>query len=163
MTRALGVPAVVLTMLAGGLVAGCKAKTDMGETCVLVRKNPDGGTAIPITEDRITPGADFISFGAVECEDLVCVRDLNAPLQGGNVAASGGCSTPCVEGNDATCDTGDDAVDKSANRFVCRSLLLDTATLAALREQNPAEFQRYFGDTTSPFFCAKPLKVDGGS
>jgi hypothetical protein len=46
-------------------------------------------------------------------------------------------------------------VDNGADRYACRPLILDEATLAAIRQADPEKYQRYFGDTQSPYFCAK--------
>ncbi|MGA9523402.1 MAG: adventurous gliding motility lipoprotein CglC [Myxococcaceae bacterium] len=151
--------------LACASVTGCAPRTDLGKECTLVRKDPndlnpsDGISSIPIKESEIVVGKDFISFGATECEDLVCVRDANAPLGDPGADAKGKCSRPCVETNASSCATGDEKVDESADgKFVCRAMLLDTETLALIKEADPVTYKQYFGDTTSPFFCAHPQK-----
>ncbi len=153
------------TFLVGALVSasvtGCAPQTDLGKECTLVRKNTTGSgpPSIFIKESEIVPGKDFISFGATECEDLVCVRNADAPIGSDPTAdAKGKCSRPCLETNAASCQTGDDKVDQSDQNFVCRAMLLDTETLAAIKEADPARYKQYFGDTTSPYFCAHPVK-----
>ena len=77
----------------------CRVATDLGLPCQLVKKNPDGGTtSVPILESDLPGGnKDFISFGATECEDLVCVRDAKVPRTGvPGAAALGYCSRACV-------------------------------------------------------------------
>ena len=158
-------------ILVGGLaglsaaVGGCKSENSLGGDCVLVKKGPDGGSAVPIKESEINAGLqkDFVSFGSIECEDFVCTRDPAFPRDGGSDAgAHGYCSKPCAS-ND-TCKTGEDAIDKDPKKkLTCRALLLDEATLGQICQQNPADCRTYFGGTSSPFFCARPLTAtDGG-
>jgi hypothetical protein len=147
-----------------GAVGGCKSENSLGGDCVLVKRGPDGGSAVQIRESEINAGLqkDFVSFGSIECEDFVCTRDPAFPRDGGSGAAHGYCSKPCAN-NDA-CKTGDDAIDKNPKtKLVCRALLLDEATLGQICQTNPADCQTYFGGTSSPFFCARQLTVaDGG-
>jgi hypothetical protein len=132
----------------------------LGVPCNLVRRNPDGGASLLIREGEIPDGGrtvDFISFGATECEDLVCVRDGNVPFTGQPQApAVGYCSRACVPGSSIGCPAKDSADDNNpAKKLTCRSLILDETTLALLRSTDPAKFHQYFGETTSPYFCAR--------
>lgn len=153
--------AVVSAVAVGVLLSGCKAQTDLGKPCILVKKDPNdtdpsnGIQSIPIKESEITPGKDFVSFGATDCEDLVCVRDANTPAGDPNADATGFCSRSCVQTIPDSCDTGDDTIDK-AKTYTCRSLILDEETLAAIKQNDPEKYRKYFGDTQSPYFCAKP-------
>jgi hypothetical protein len=143
---------------------GCSSGGDLGKECVLVRKDPtdtdpsDGIRSIEIRESEVVADKDFISFGATECEDLVCVRAANTPFtrddSNPNPVAKGMCSRPCVHTNESSCATGNDA-----DRFTCRAMLLDTETLAAIKQQDPAKYKKYFGDTQSPYFCANPAQT----
>ncbi len=151
-------------------IAACGVPTDLGRPCVLVKRAAattlpdggvvaaaDGGTAF-ITEGEIQAGKDFISFGATECEDLVCVRDSTTerPANAKDTdPANGYCSKPCAQGSTRSCPAADPAHDKNAAlRLTCRPLLLDTETLALIC-QDKATCDRYFGGTTSPYFCAR--------
>jgi hypothetical protein len=139
---------------------GCTPPTNLNVVCTLVKKTPDGGSgSVFITEGDISANAsrDVISFGAVECEDLVCVREGGAPLSGNaGQAATGWCSRPCLETQANACPSNDPALDKNpATAFSCRKLLLDEAALASLKTADPGAYKKYFGDTTSPFFCAR--------
>jgi hypothetical protein len=131
----------------------------------MVKKNPDGGTtSVALLESDLPGGAkDYISFGATECEDLVCVRDANVPLSGvPNAAAMGYCSRACVPNSSAGCPAADPNDDRDpSKRLTCRALLLDELTLAAICTNDPATCQR-IGDTRSPYFCARGLTPDGG-
>lgn len=151
------------------LVTGCKPATDLNTPCRLVKRNPDGGSPLPVPERdvvaRIDANKDFLSFGTVECEDLVCVRDtgFRPPLTDGgtdggavdlDAPAFGYCSRACAQGS--TCPSQDPSMDNGPNRLRCRALLLDAETLADLNRQglNP-------GNVRDPYFCARG--GDGGS
>ena len=156
-------------VLSFGSVA-CTVQTDLGTTCVLVRKDPnDAKKSIPLLEKEIKANRDFISFGATECEDLVCVRDssFRRPSNATDDSqATGYCSRPCVPNSTLGCIAADDADNKegAANKLSCRALLLDETTLAVIKTTDPATFTRYFGGTTSTYFCARSaLKADGGT
>ncbi len=92
---------------------------------------------------------DFISTGAVECDDLYCVRDSNMPFerdQNGvitDVVAFGYCSRHCRQ-NEA-CPSSDSSKDKGVTKLVCRALLLDVETLANAE----------LSGVTDPYFCAR--------
>ncbi len=157
-----------LLALAALTFGGCAVSTDLGKECVLVRKDPNdpsGKKSIAIKESEIKPNKDFISFGAVECEDLVCVRDLAytrsaAPTDD----ALGYCSRPCSQASTTGCPAADSADDKDpARKLSCRPLILDAETLNAICQADANTCTRYFGDTKSPFFCARGAKTDGGT
>lgn len=154
--------------------SGCKAKTDLGTQCTLVRKDPsdtdpsDGTRSIPIKEKDLPPVSadsprDYVSFGATECEDLVCVRNSGTPAGDPEADATGFCSRSCLQTNPASCETGDEQLDTSANAYVCRSLILDETTLAAIKQNNPTMYEQYFGTTQSPYFCARKAATAGGA
>jgi hypothetical protein len=169
-------PLLVSLVVAAGLVsafAACTSTTDLGEPCILVKKNPDTSSSVqsvPITAKEITPGKDFISFGAVECEDLVCVLDAEHTSQidpdGGNPDApvTGYCSRSCVPGSSTACapqkDTANDSNPDTS--MSCRALLLDPATLGRICQADPAKCQQYFGNNSSPYFCARGGEPDAG-
>ena len=158
-------PLLLPALLAAALpVAACRVTTDLGRSCQLVKKNPDGGSALPILEGDL-PGAnkDFISFGATECEDLVCVRDSYAPRTGvATTAVSGYCSRSCVPNSSIGCPAANSSDDRDpAKRLGCRALLLDEQTLGAICATDPSTCQQ-LGDTRSPYFCARG-NPDGGS
>ncbi len=155
--------AVVLIAVALGVAsAGCNVSTGLNRECVLVRKCDAG--ACPITEqyvqDKLGSSKDFIAFGAVECEDLVCVRDSAFP-KGTDLAgpAKGYCSKPCAAGSQ--CQSDDRSLDdKPATALYCRPLLLDEFVLAEIRKDPAAA--KLLGNVTSPFFCAR-TGLDGGT
>jgi hypothetical protein len=146
-------------------VAGCKASSQLGEECALVKRDPnvDGGRLF-ITNSEIKAGAmkDFISFGSIDCDDLICVRDSDyAPADGGALnpteTAKGYCSRSCIVGD--PCPSSSAEQDSNPRtRLTCRPLLLDAETLRALcngSEEDRAKCKAYFGSTTSPDFCAR--------
>jgi hypothetical protein len=153
-----------LTVLTLSLAAaGCKAQTDLNRECTLVKKDPSDSTgkrSLPITAGdlRGAAGRDVISFGATDCEDLVCVREANAPLPSSDTEpVKGRCSRPCAGPDTAdACPSEDPSLDLDpVTQMNCRSLLLDEQVLATLRQNDPVSYRQYFGDNASPYFCAR--------
>ncbi len=133
----------------------CKPVTDLNTTCLLVKRNPDGGSPLNITEREVRNNAgmnkDFIAVGSVECEDLICVRDANFSSDAGlDDPATGYCSRACAEG--AACPSYDEKFDKGPTALSCRALLLSAETLAVLKDDFPG--------VRDPYFCAR--SPDGG-
>jgi hypothetical protein len=166
-----------LALLVGAALVcgGCEVSSDIGKPCVLVRKatkaeldaEPGSEPFRFIMESQLTQGLDFISFGSVQCEDLVCVRDANydpkltdeEKKDLSKVAATGYCSKPCVENSDTALTnncavTTSEALPEVKERMACRPMLLDQQALDALRANDRATYRAYFGDNTSPAFCA---------
>ena len=155
-----------LSLLAAlALPSACRVNTDLGRSCQLVKKNPDGGsTSVPIVEaDLPSANKDFISFGATECEELVCVRDAYVARTGVATApATGYCSRACVANSTIACPAANAADDTDpARKLSCRALLLDEQTLGAICTNDPGTCQQ-LGDTRSPYFCARS-NPDGGT
>ncbi|MFZ5470457.1 MAG: adventurous gliding motility lipoprotein CglC [Myxococcota bacterium] len=149
---------------------GCPIATDVGKECILVKKDPSdptGKRSIPIKEREIAANKDFVSFGAVECEDLVCVRDLNFQRPAtatDETAAVGYCSRSCIATSTLGCTQSDESLNNDpATKMNCRPLILDETTLAAICQTDSNTCKRYFGDTSSPFFCARGGVTDGGT
>lgn len=140
------------------VTVGCKVQTDLGTPCRMWKRAPDGGRD-PLLEGQIKAGRDFIAFGSVDCEDLVCVRDKNYVPDGGMAdQAKGYCSKPCVQ-SESACPPADDADLKVPSRkLYCRPLLLDSETLSLICD-NPdggaAKCLEAFGNTSSPDFCVR--------
>ncbi|MFY0530089.1 adventurous gliding motility lipoprotein CglC [Archangium gephyra] len=140
------------------LCGGCKVNSDIGKSCQLVKKSTDPNReSDPIYPDELTAGQDFISFGALDCEDLVCVKDADMPLEtaeDGRVL--GYCSKACVPDElvDPCAVTDPLAIESVKDRMSCRALLLDQQALDNLRQKDPATYRSYFGDNNSPYFCA---------
>ena len=159
-------------LLSASLFA-CTTSTDLGEPCTPVKALSDGGVTDVLVGD-LSSGQDFISFGATECSDLVCVVDQTSASQQLSVAqrdagislgspAVGYCSTACVQGNDSTCSTQyNNLQDQSALVMACRELVLDPALIAEIC-QTPAKCEQYFGSNRSSFFCARGSAPDGGT
>jgi hypothetical protein len=152
---------VLLGLLACAAVqVACRPTTDLNRECILVRKDPDGGKPIPITEAQVRAktglNKDFIALGTVECEDYVCVRDSNYTSDAGDSEpAKGYCSSRCIEGN--KCLSYDEALDKGALALRCRALLLDKEVLASLIGDGGG-----LGNVREPYFCARGASADGG-
>lgn len=126
-------------------LTACGGSSGLGDPCTLVKRNPEGGNALPIRERELpATRADYVTFASPSCLD-VCVRDADVARSGDNDAlATGYCSQPCA-GVGAPC--GDPA-------FTCRALLLDEATLAALCSSDAVPC-RSFPDGPKTFFCAR--------
>ncbi|MFY0569358.1 adventurous gliding motility lipoprotein CglC [Archangium lansingense] len=146
------------------LFGGCKVNSDIGKRCLLVKKAPEGSgrESDPVLVTDVSEGQDFISFGSLDCEDLVCVKDADMPLEmADNGQVVGYCSTACVQGElvDPCTITDPDAHPAVKDRMSCRALLLDQKALDDLRQNDPATYQATFGDNNSPYFCAgNPLE-----
>lgn len=143
----------------GVLALACKPATDLNQLCKLVKRNPDGGRPIEIVEREVrnAQGADkdFISFGAVECEDLVCVRDSRFGSDAGSEEpATGYCSRQCVVGN--ACPSFSEELDKGPTALRCRAMLLSEEVLAELARDGG------FAGVQDPYFCARGGSADGG-
>lgn len=154
-----------LALLVLACATGCEA-TDANTPCTLVRGNPDGGRAIELLNSdpiiKNSANKDFISFGSVECEDQVCVRDSSFKSDAGDTGpyAKGYCSHSCVANSSIGCPSYSGALDNDLNtRLTCRALVLDEATLAALKAKDPVGYARYFGMTMSPYFCARSTVI----
>jgi hypothetical protein len=153
--------AVTAVLFLAALISlgACRVATDLGRPCTLVKKNPDGGSgSLAILEADLPVNKDFISFGATECEDLVCVRDAAVPKSNiPNATATGYCSRACVPNVSNGCPGANPDDDKDPNKKLgCRALLLDEQTLGVICTTQPATCQS-IGDTRSPFFCARAI------
>ena len=154
------------------LSGGCEVASDIGKPCVLVRKAPEAEQkAEPerepyrdLMESDLQAGQDFISFGSVECEDLVCVRDadfqpaLETEADLSKTAAKGYCSKACVPSDvqlQNPCAVNHPEAEAQVKETMsCRPLLLDQQALDDLRQNDPATYRATFGDNASPNFCA---------
>jgi hypothetical protein len=139
---------------------------------VLVRKataeeqTATGKKAIGIKESELVQGQDYVSFGALDCDELelTCVRDANhrssATADDPNPDAKGYCSQACVE-DSSTCEVlGDNVAPGIQGRpMTCRSLALDPASLEALKRSDPVAYRQTFGENSSAFFCAAALSA----
>jgi len=160
---------ISIPLLAVLALLGCQDSTDLGKgPCHLVKKGADGGPVDVVVAD-LSAGKDFLSFGAVECEDLVCVLDkqgVSAVLAQAatNPAvlsnpALGYCSRACAQGSTTTCTPQfENQQNNPALAMSCQQLLLDQSTIAEICK-DPAKCAAYFDNNRSPFFCARG---DGG-
>lgn len=155
------------------LMGGCDVTTELGKPCRLVRKatadeQAQGPTKfVEIQEKDIAADQDFISFGALDCEDLICVRDDASPRsEDPQAVALGYCSKECVQGTTTGCEitrTVDDVQAGLKDRMTCRPLLLDQATLDAIRVADETYYRRTFGENNSPYFCAGATPATQGT
>jgi hypothetical protein len=149
----------------------CKADTDLGKPgCHLLKALPDGGATNVIVAE-LSAGKDFLSFGAVECEDLICVLDVDGVAQVLAQAtanaqvlaepATGYCSHACAQGNTSGCTPQyQDLQNDPSMIMACRALVLDNDTIAEICK-DPVKCQEYFNNSRSAFFCARG--GDGGT
>jgi hypothetical protein len=150
---------LALLVSAALLCGGCKVTSDIGKSCLLVKRGT-GSDSAPVTLEDLQDGQDFISFGALDCEDLVCVLDANTPrVVAKNGQVQGYCSKACVAETPNTCAVTDAATDPNTpeavkTRMACRPLLLDQKALEDLKATDPATYASTFGNNTSPYFCA---------
>jgi len=159
----------VATAVAVSMMA-CKADTDLGKPgCHLLKALPDGGATNVIVAE-LSAGKDFLSFGSVECEDLVCVLDQDAvsavlAQATANPAvladpATGYCSHACAQGSTSGCTPQfQDLQNDPSLVMSCRPLVLDNDTIAEICK-DPVKCQEYFNNSRSAFFCARG---DGGT
>jgi hypothetical protein len=146
-------------LLLGTSLVGCKPATDLNQRCNMVKKNPDGGSPVPILEKdvRNAQGAnkDFIALGSLDCEDLICVRDSAFTSDAGpDDPAEGYCSRSCAQGS--ACPSYDENLDRGQKALSCRALLLTQETLAQLTGDAG------FPGVRDPYFCARGAAPDAG-
>ncbi|NOK19212.1 adventurous gliding motility lipoprotein CglC [Corallococcus carmarthensis] len=162
-----------LFLSAALMLGGCDVKTELGKPCTLVRKataeeqETQGRKFVEIHEKDIAADQDFISFGSLDCEDLVCVRDDQSPRSENPEAfAQGYCSKECVQGTTTGCTitrTVDDVEEGLKDRMTCRPLLLDQDTLDAIKVADEGFYRRTFGENNSPYFCAGATPTSQGT
>jgi hypothetical protein len=123
----------------------------------------DGGPIPESLARELTLGTkDFVYIGAVECEELFCVRDATFGRlpDGGydetspDAGARGYCSKAC-QGND--CRTGIESDDQPGNprRMTCRSLVLNEQLLSDPTIRSQLKI-------TTSLFCARGQQPDAG-
>ncbi|MCA3014882.1 MAG: adventurous gliding motility lipoprotein CglD [Myxococcaceae bacterium] len=158
-----GLVAVVVVSISA--LSACPPTSDRGRPCGM-RKRSDGGvTDITEREVRARAGTgaaatrDFLAFGSLDCDSLLCVRDATYTSDAGDDApALGYCSNPCDLG--AACPSFDQKLDERGDtRLNCRPLLLDEQTLEAINQDPTA---RDIINVRSPFFCARGSAPDAG-
>lgn len=146
-----------LVVLVLGLASSCRVPSDLGAPCTLMR--PSDAGLVAVTEGEIqrrlaTHAFDVLTFGAVECEELVCVREAESPAGASpDSPARGHCSRECRPG--VACRTGNEAIDAVPERALgCRALLLDEATLNALSRVDAGIVPIAAAGAREPYFCA---------
>ena len=160
-------------ILLSATLFACSTSTDLGQPCIMVKALKDGGVTDVLVGD-LSSGKDFVSFGATECADLVCVVDqAAASLQLSQAQrdaglslsspATGYCSFACVQGNNSTCSPQyNDLQNVPGLAMTCRELVLDPALIQEICK-DPVKCEQYFGSNRASFFCARGAPTDGGS
>jgi hypothetical protein len=131
-----------------------------------VKKGADGGP-VDVVVGELSEGKDFLSFGAVDCGDLVCVLDH----QGVDAVLAQAASKPGAQQSGAGVlhpglRTGQHHLHPGSTTSE-QSRAGDELPAAGARPghhrrdlQDPAKCQAYFDNNRSPFFCSRG---DGGS
>jgi hypothetical protein len=148
------------------LVLSACPQTDRGRPCKMPRKTDAGTVFITEAQVRARTGTgsnatrDFLAFGSLDCDSLLCIRDATFVSDAGdNEDAQGYCSNACDLG--AACPSYDPRLDDiAATRLNCRPLLLDAQTLAVIN-QDPAA-KALINNVQSEFFCARGSTPDAG-
>jgi hypothetical protein len=138
--------ASVLSLLA----TACTVERDLGQTCKMTRPDPDGGVALALEAERVSnPNLDYISFGAAECDDQVCLRtSRSANPEHEQGTARGYCSAPCIEASDCEPDfTG------KKGTMRCEQVLPD---LEQMKKDDPQAYEETFGAGASTRYCVLP-------
>ena len=132
------------------LVVACDPPTDIGTICAL--PNPDGGPGLWLSAVSTTD--DFYYDGTTECQNLVCLRPADSPLDAG----LGFCSNTCTPQNNAPSGPSPDCSGSSIP-VICRQVALDPTflNLIAMEDGGQALLDEYLGGTTAPLLCATPL------
>jgi len=144
--------AAVAFALGAIALAACRANTDLGQSCKLTQPC-DAGTCAVAPDAVQNLLVDYIALGSAECDDLVCIRTAssdNPPNE--QTEARGYCTAPCF-GDAKICSPDFQGHDK---QLVCQRLLLDDAFLEELKQNQPEEYQRTFGNSASSTYCIKP-------
>lgn len=163
-----------LFLSAALMLGGCDVTTELGKPCQLVRRATaaeqealGGRKFVEIREKDIAADQDFISFGSLDCEDLICVRDDLSPRnENPEEVAMGYCSRECVQGTTTGCEitrTVGDVEKGLKERMTCRPLLLDQDTLDAIKVADESYYRRTFGENNSPYFCAGAVPAAQGN
>jgi hypothetical protein len=161
-------PRHAILLSAAFLLGGCEVVTELGKPCVLVRQAKEGDAeydatakkqvAVQVKESELTPGQDFISFGSLDCEEQVCVRDAATPAgDNPNAVALGYCSRPCIEESSACEVTNEEVDDALRERMTCRRMMLDDEALNRLKASDPEAYRQMFGTYENSSFCAGRL------
>lgn len=148
-----------------GLLA-CPPVGSLNRPCQMPRRTDAGVVFLTEKEVRARTGTasnatrDFLAFGSLDCDDLLCVRDATFVTDAGdNDVAIGYCSNPCDVG--APCPSFKKELDERGDtKLNCRALLLDEQTLEAIN-QDPAA-RKILNNVKSPFFCARGSVPDAG-
>lgn len=157
-------PRHAILLSAAFLLGGCEVVTELGKPCALVRRATDAeleagsDRAVLLKERELTAGQDFISFGSLDCEEQVCVRDASTPAGSDPEAvALGYCSRPCIEDSNSCEVTNEEVDDALRERMTCRRMMLDDEALNRLKASDPEAYRRMFGTYENSSFCAGRL------
>ncbi len=151
---------MVLVITSLIVLSACRPVSDLNKRCVLIKRNPDGGTPLPLRESEVRnaqgQNKDFIAVGSLDCDDLICVRDSFLVSDASTESpAEGYCSRACIPAK--PCPSFDEALDKGPSALSCRALLLSPETLRELSGGDGG-----FAGIYDPNFCARSGRADAG-
>jgi hypothetical protein len=134
--------------LAALLLAACQS-ADVGQECRMTLENADGTPIDVLVGDATCSSnrADFFRSGAIECDNLICLRSATGACAGGGTAdplqVRSYCSKACV--SDADCFSDETGL-------VCRPVLLDPSFVATLPDGGAPWLPAALGSS----YCATP-------
>ena len=135
----------LVVALAALLATGCQSP-DVGQPCKL----PSRANAPPGPTPDTAQG-DYLEFGNVGCDNLICIVSPATPGSSYNACSGSGtdlqcgyCSKACVSDQDCF---------RSQTGLACRQMVLDPAFIAGL---SPADRDRYLADIQFSSYCAVP-------
>jgi len=142
---------IALPLLGAALLLGGCSDPDVGQPCVLDvfdSSNNPIDTAVGNVYCSAVP-ADFFKTGAIECDNLICIRSETGAacpesVAGAPIEVRKYCSKACV--SDADCfnkETG----------LVCRNIVLNEAFISSLPEDVR---EKYLGQLATSSYCATP-------
>jgi len=142
---------VTAAVAAASALCACQ-DPDVGQKCDMPLTAPDGGPLDVVTppgSSTLCSGdrADYFRTGAVECDNLVCLRSATGSCAADTSLAAirHYCSKACVSDKDCF---------QSQTGLVCRQIVLDPAFLATLP---PDVREKYLGQIQASNYCATPV------
>ena len=144
---------LVLVAVAAALALAACQDPDVGQDCDMPLQAPGGGgpldvpTPAPSGPLCSSDVADYFRSGAIECDNLICVRSSTGTCAADASLASVRryCSKACVSDRDCF---------QSETGLVCRQIVLDPVFLATLP---PEVRERYLGQLQASNYCGTPV------
>lgn len=158
-----------IAALAALALAACQ-EADVGQPCQLEVSNIDVTVSSSTGDYCSADAADYFRSGAIECDNLICIRSATGASCSDAVAYANGytadirkyCSKPCIADRDCENDR---------IKLVCRAIVLDSGYITFLQwcaanpggtDPNgvygtcPANAEALLGGIPSSSYCATP-------